>query len=738
MSSSLVIAVISISVSLLTSAAIWSKASRRFADKIYVATSGAYIILGLVNYLSTITVGTQKLLYARLVMVFTCLAIVGTYELVIALLRPDQVRKKKLQLRHFGVVVAAIIGLTPLVVRGFGGGDSSKLIFGWGMVWFGTVIGYHVIKSILILTKSLISTSDHNAKGQAKYLLVGFMPVLFLAPITSMYLPAVKGDLRFISLTPVYSAFFVLMVGYAMIRHKLFDLKTFVLRATAYSLTMLVLSILYITPALLVFGWLAQVKVSPQQFLLMVFIGTVIATNYSRIKGVFNRATNRFFFRDAFEPAEMIADLNRALVATSDIQKLLTATIRVVETNLKPEYCYCIVKTPHSESRYRIVVGAGKADINRERGNELLDFLDTRFKKNNTYIETLSADSDLRKLMSDRDMASVQRIVSAGSGSDDVLAYLVTGVRKSGKAYDQTDMQVLASVAGTLTIAIQNALHFEEIQQFNLTLQEKVEDATRKLRVTNDKLKKLDETKDEFISMASHQLRTPLTSVKGYLSMVLEGDVGKLNKQQEELLKQSFLSSQRMVNLISDLLNLSRLNTGKFVIDASSVDLREVVEQELMQLREVAKSRDITLDYTRPEQFPVLQIDENKIHQVVMNFIDNSIYYTPNGGTVTVSLTETPNAVEYRVKDNGIGVPREVQRHLFTKFYRAENAKRARPDGTGLGLFMAKKVIVAQGGSIIFESEEGKGSTFGFRFVKSALMSEQAVEAAAAARLGAK
>ncbi|HPR09113.1 MAG TPA: HAMP domain-containing sensor histidine kinase [Candidatus Saccharibacteria bacterium] len=736
MNSSLAIAVISISVSLLTSAAIWSKASRKFADKIYVATSGAYIILGLVNYLSTITTGAQKLFYARLVMVFTCLAIVGTYELVIAILRPEQ--SKKLSLRHLGILVAAISGLTPLVVEGFGGGDSSKLIFGLGMVWFGAIIGYHVVKSILILTQSLINASDRNAKGRAKYLLVGFMPVLFLAPITSMYLPAAKGDLRFISLTPVYSAFFVLMVGYAMIKHKLFDLKTFVLRATAYSLTMLVLSVLYITPALLLFGWLAQFDASPQQFILMVLIGTVIATNYSRVKGIFNKATNRFFFRDAFEPAEMIADLNRALVGTSDIQKLLTATIRVVETNLKPEYCYCIVRTPHGENRYRIVVGTGRSAINKENGSELLDFLDSRFKKNNTYIEALPVDSELRKLMSDRDMASVQRIVSTGSGGDDVLAYLVTGVRKSGKAYDQTDTQVLVSVAGTLTIAIQNALHFEEIQQFNLTLQERVEDATRKLRATNDKLKKLDETKDEFISMASHQMRTPLTSVKGYLSMVLDGDVGKLNKQQEELLKQSFLSSQRMVNLISDLLNLSRLNTGKFVIDATSVDLRDVVEQELMQLREVAKSRDIALDYTRPESFPVLQIDENKMHQVVMNFIDNAVYYTPNGGTVSVSLVETPTTIEYRVKDTGIGVPREVQRHLFTKFYRAENAKRARPDGTGLGLFMAKKVIVAQGGAVIFESEEGKGSTFGFRFAKAVLASEQGVEAAAAAKLGTK
>jgi len=201
--------------------------------------------------------------------------------------------------------------------------------------------------------------------------------------------------------------------------------------------------------------------------------------------------------------------------------------------------------------------------------------------------------------------------------------------------------------------------------------------------------------------------------------MVLEGDAGKLNANQEKLLEQSYLSSQRMVYLISDLLNLSRLNTGKFVIEPSLVDLSEVAQIEVDQLAETAKARELNLVYNRPASFPKLMLDETKIHQVVMNFIDNAIYYTPSGGTVTVALRETPSTVEYTVTDTGIGVPKAVQHKLFTKFYRAGNAQQARPDGTGLGLFMAKKVVAAQGGAIIFESEEGRGSTFGFRFNKT-------------------
>src|SRR5690606_2470853 len=120
-----------------------------------------------------------------------------------------------------------------------------------------------------------------------------------------------------------------------------------------------------------------------------------------------------------------------------------------------------------------------------------------------------------------------------------------------------------------------------------------------------------------------------------------------------------------------------------------------------------------------PKSFPVIKLDDTKIRQVIMNFLDNAIYYSPNGGDVKVTLEETPKAIEFKVVDSGIGVPKSQQHQLFGKFYRADNAKRARPDGTGLGLFMAKKVVIAQGGAIIFRSTEGKGSTFGFTFPKS-------------------
>ncbi|MGH7241290.1 MAG: GAF domain-containing sensor histidine kinase [Candidatus Saccharimonadales bacterium] len=291
-----------------------------------------------------------------------------------------------------------------------------------------------------------------------------------------------------------------------------------------------------------------------------------------------------------------------------------------------------------------------------------------------------------------------------------VVGLMVAGFYNDIESISEQSMRLLDRLGEPIGIALDNRLLFEENRRIVLQLQR-----------SNIKLKALDETKDDFISMASHQLRTPLTSIKGYLSMVLEGDAGEINETQRKMLSQAFTSSQRMVYLIADLLNVSRLKTGKFIIEPIATDLSQMIDEEMAQLTEAAVSRGLTLTFKKPAAFPKVMLDETKTRQVLMNFIDNAIYYTPKDGHIKIELKDTGPAVEFRVVDDGIGVPKAEQHHLFTKFYRAGNARKARPDGTGLGLFMAKKVVTAQGGAILFESKEGKGSTFGFTFSKSKL-----------------
>jgi signal transduction histidine kinase len=294
-----------------------------------------------------------------------------------------------------------------------------------------------------------------------------------------------------------------------------------------------------------------------------------------------------------------------------------------------------------------------------------------------------------------------------------IIGYLALGSQQ-GTGYVKRDVKTLNMIASELIIAIQNARSVQEVRDINASLEQRIGLATAELRMSNARLRRVDAAKDEFLSMASHQLRTPLTSIKGYLSMVLEGDVGRVTKAQRQVLEEAFTSSERMVHLIHDFLNVSRLQTGKFVLEKDMYDVTKMIREEVSLLQRVAASRDMAIDYSVDIEQLVMKVDETKLRQVVVNFIDNAMYYSPAGSTVTVKLTKTSDRLEFRVDDKGIGVPLKEQAQLFQRFYRATNARKQRPDGTGVGLYLAKKIITAHGGDVRFSSKPGKGSTFGF------------------------
>ncbi len=584
----------------------------------------------------------------------------------------------------------------------------------------GSFLFYAAYFSILFMATYLILYKKYQLlkgtqRSQIAYTLFGVIMSSGLGMFTNLALP-ILGVYGYIWLGPVFTLLYVGSVSYAIIRHRLFDVRLVIARSVAYVLSLGVLvtgyaATTYWLTANLFEGSSGFIK----DFSLIVLL-VIAAVTYSPIKLYFDKLTNRLFYRDAYDPQSFLDELNTVLVGNIEIGILLRHTSQVIEDNLKAQYCF-------------ISIGETDAGPARSIGNTNQKFSQTdlqlsmkqldRYGQKVVIVDDLEAGQEqLKTLLLKNDVGVAVRLVANFYSKEQTIAYLMLGQKKSGNVYNKQDVRIIDIIADELLIAIQNALRFEEIQEFNATLQKKVNDATSKLQKSNEKLKAMDETKDEFISMASHQLRTPLTSVKGYLSMVLEGDAGKISDSQQQLLNQAFISSQRMVYLIADLLNVSRLKTGKFVINKTPTDLVDMVEGELAQLTEVAKGRKLTLTFNKPDNFPILDLDETKTRQVVMNFVDNAIYYTPAGGTIKIELRTDRSSVYFMVKDDGMGVPKTEQSHLFTKFYRAKNAQKARPDGTGLGLFMAKKVITDQGGSILFESLEGKGSTFGFKFDK--------------------
>jgi signal transduction histidine kinase len=678
----------------------------------------------LVNYLTIILINSPDLLYlVRTILFFV--VIQNAFFYMFARTFPEHSWKHSRKwLLAYGVftALAASATLSPFVFTTVKIEDGLPITeAGPGIM----VFILHASLSIGLAFKALaqrIRRASGVQKSQIRILLYASLINWVLVPITNFVLTPLLKTTTFIVASPLYTLAFAGLIAYAIIARRLFDIRAAVARALAYILSLATIVASYALLAFVISGRIfSDIGDAGAERGFYIGLAVVSSLFYPSVKQFFDRVTNRIFFQDAYDPQAFIDQLNRLLVSNVELESLLQKSVEVIDRNLKCEYTSFIVR----ETAYTGSRNIGSRQI--EMGSDDMAALHVSTPSIHhrvIMVDELADDPQykrLYKVLREHDVAVLVRLVATLKYDVEGVGYLLLGQKKSGNPYTDQDVKIIRIIANELVIAVENALRFEEIENFNLTLQHKVEEATKQLRRTNEKLKALDETKDEFISMASHQLRTPLTSVKGYLSMVLEGDAGKLNEMQEKLLNQAFVSSQRMVYLIADLLNVSRLRTGKFVIEQTPVNLADVIEGEVQQLHETAESRQLKLIYAKPADFPQLMLDETKIRQVIMNFIDNAIYYTPEGGTIDIRLEDTGESLNFTVNDSGIGVPKSEQPHLFSKFYRAANAKKARPDGTGLGLFMAKKVVIAQGGAIIFKSQEGKGSTFGFTFDKKKL-----------------
>lgn len=233
--------------------------------------------------------------------------------------------------------------------------------------------------------------------------------------------------------------------------------------------------------------------------------------------------------------------------------------------------------------------------------------------------------------------------------------------------------------------------------------------------ITKDE--ELDRAKREFISIASHQLLTPVAAAKSFLAMLVAGDFGQVTSQQKEYLGKLYELNQRMIELVDDLLNVSRLELGVIETATEAVNIIDFMHAEIESIRPLALAKDIRLVEAYDSGFPEVPIPQKLLKIVVQNLVSNAIKYTPNGGSVTIGLTRTSNEegrseARLSVTDTGYGIPEAQKGKIFAKFFRADNVRRVGIDGTGLGLFIVRAVIELLRGKVWFESTEGKGTTF--------------------------
>jgi signal transduction histidine kinase len=248
-----------------------------------------------------------------------------------------------------------------------------------------------------------------------------------------------------------------------------------------------------------------------------------------------------------------------------------------------------------------------------------------------------------------------------------------------------------------------------------ISQRERIEKLAHDLEEANSKLRELDEMKSEFLSLASHQLRSPLTAMKGYSSMMLEGDYGEMPLRAKEAVRAIFTSSQNLINIVNDFLDISRIEQGRMIYQKNPFDLIKSARDVVISLEPNIRKAGLDLVIDVPKNFEaVVKGDETKIKQVISNLIDNAVKYTVHGSIVISAHVEKGKA-RIEITDTGLGLEKEEIAKLFTKFMRMKDAYKTNVTGTGLGLYIAKKMIEAHGGFIGATSKgRGQGSTFWF------------------------
>lgn len=346
-----------------------------------------------------------------------------------------------------------------------------------------------------------------------------------------------------------------------------------------------------------------------------------------------------------------------------------------------------------------------------------------RIKDSPFVLEWTDSFDDAKKLISDNqhDIYLVDYLLGANTGLE-LLKYATPEKR--------TQPFILLTGAGNETVEWRSlelaASDYLVKGSFDASLLSRtLYYALQRKRIEEQRLQhlvELNRSKDEFISIASHQLRTPATGVKQYLGMLLEGFVGDLPKDQRNLLEKAYESNERQLRIVSDLLKVAQVDAGKVMLKKDDVRVGEFIREVVHEQNEILHSRKQTIDFAMPHHDPEIHIDAISIRMVLENIIDNASKYSEAGCHVGIAVREKGENVHIDVRDEGVGINPRDKARLFVKFSRLDNSLSTKVGGTGLGLYWARKIVDLHGGTITYISNKGGGTTFTIKLPKNEKM----------------
>lgn len=518
-----------------------------------------------------------------------------------------------------------------------------------------------------------------------------------------------------VSRLAIYS--FIIFIGctaYAIIRYRLMDIRIIIQKGLIFSLMLLAISAIY--SALVFVANLILGRSGTWSVLISAGISVVIiAFTLPVLENFLKKWTDKIFFKAPIDYRQAVREINELFATEIKLNSLVDQTLKFFKNIFKIEaasFIFCPQEKNaqnflyHNRSKEKLTPSACSQ-------NQLLQYF-IRNKTPNDFVilddlehladegRARAIDLELIKSLQHQKMF-LSFAVNSRRG---FLGIVCLGRKKEESPYFQQDLDWFEIIGRQFGMALERALIYENLEVL-------VADRTVKLREANAKLKQISEAKSEFVSVASHQLKSPLTVVKDIFSLFLSHDLGKITDNQADYSQRGIKQIDKLIELVNMLLNISRIETGRINMDIKKNNLNAVVSERVKEYDLLAKSANLTVKF-EPGEFGAFKFDRNLISEVVGNLIDNAIKYTPKGSLILSTEVKDHLAV-FKIKDTGMGISKESMRQLFHRFVRGEDHKKLFIAGTGLGLYFCLRVIQAHGGKIWAESPGvDKGSAFIF------------------------
>lgn len=535
---------------------------------------------------------------------------------------------------------------------------------------------------------------------QLAYFMLGFISLVVIAIFFNALLPYLFHDYSLQSLGSLASIGFVGFTSYAMVRYRFLDISRLLASAFIDSATFILLGVIYFIAAYGL-GYFFFPQFLNTNYIIAAVVLSLIIRFALRPTGKYFRAIGTSIFsRHLYSRQDVLADLQEITAKTLDLDKLILGVLSLLVTKMQLTSMMYIGVFEGAES---ITLQYPKRKNVTVIAPEIIQYLTT--KNTLLYIDEIE-DTHVRMFLRSKGFEVFLPLQTSQTHN----RFLLCGQKKSLAPYYKYDIDTLREIAQSFLNAIQNARYIYDIQLFNKTLKQEVTKATRELRRVNTQLRKADTFKNEFISIASHELKTPTTAIQGFLWLVLKKDK-ELSPYSREKIERVAKLTEHMTYLVNDMLDVSKIESKRITLFPEKLSLAPLITQIIGEFDLLAINRHINVRFDSTTDVTIWA-DKGRVRQIISNILSNAIKYTQEYGKIYIKIKQKNEFIEIAIKDTGVGIKKEDMSKLFTKFGKLESSANAQIPGTGLGLYITKHLVELSGGEITAQSTAGKGSTF--------------------------